>query len=169
MEQTTYMGADVAPLLEIDTLSGLARAVVDAAGQLDSREYLPSSGMWHTPEKFQAEEGSPATVTKCQICDAGAVLAGLCKLDPETNFVFPLASTDSALHARLIAIDRIRCGLYHGAYRALKGEYLNAKTAEKLHDIDHPDSITYGDWESFDLHVADLQARVIPELEALGL
>ena len=169
-EHTCY-GVDASPLLAIKTLSGLVEAIVDAGAKLDRDLYLPYASDWHIPDD---------ELKRCRVCDAGAVLATLCKLPAETR-IGSMATMDE-FDQRLCAMDYIRHGEYETAAEAIELDIPNnacialCKIDPPLHSDwssqvlswRTPEGIAHI-WEMFDLHIYDLRDRVLPALQALDL
>ena len=172
-EATTYDGVDVGPLVALDTLADLARAVVDAADQLDTAVYLPYSRDWHRPRQHPEDDGRRL----CVVCDAGAVLGGL-GFTSDQRFTFPphQKGIGYELAKRISAMDNIRQGQYRSALMCL-GRIPDMATNEALKGLPKATLPTWhyssGDhkliWQSFRQHIDDIRKRIVPALEAAGL
>jgi len=170
---TTYEGVDVGPLVALDSLADLMRAVVDAADKLDPAVYLPYSQDWHRPRQHAEDNGTRL----CAVCDAGAVLAAL-GFAPDYHFVFPphQIGVGYQVARRIAAIDSMRSGRYSTALMQL-GHIPDAATTAAIDRVPAPVSPTWhytsGDhkriWKAFRTHIDDIRRRVIPALVKAGL
>ena len=175
-EPTTYMETDVSSLLAITTLSGLVRAAIDSGRRLDPARFVPMAGSWFPPRFPDAYPDDPRG-RKCQVCDAGAVLAGLCGMPHRTAFAFPPRPDHPRLHDTLSALDDLRVGNWTRAAARIDVE-LSSEQRDALYLLERPAAPSFGhcgidgdirSWMDYDRHIADLDARVLPELQRLGL
>ena len=132
----------------------LAAAIVDARG-LDREVYTPNFSHWHQPD-----DGIPSFVEACQICLAGAVIAGRLVDGAMEN----LSDEDfePAIASRLLALNSMRLGDWDGAWR----EVHSGPIPQGLIFLAHPSCDTFTNWKEFDENLKSLEA-ILPALREI--
>ena len=134
-----------------NTLSELILVAVNDARKLDRKKYTPFSGVYHIRNSKKV----------CQICDAGAVIAGTLKGDHEEDIV--PREFSSTIRNKLIALDQARLGYY---CLALKNIDITPDI-EAVRKIKLSPFSCYKNWEEFDKHLNHME-NVAQQLKDLG-
>ena len=151
-----------------EKLSDLLELAIADARKLDHDHYVPDWSVWHRPRPLD---------NKCQICLAGAVIAGTLgcpagtdidiftvdETDPESINV-----TDERWQKALGALDSAREGHWLTAVEALQGDCHDTNVIEKLDDLGPAAHSEFGDWCQFNRHLNSLK-QCASQLRELGL
>ena len=137
-----------------NTLSELILVAVNDARKLDRNMYLPNALQYHRPWPNGA----------CEICDAGAVMAGTLKIHRRVQLA-PI-NFFGTIRYKLNALDDARGGQYVKALMEL-GFDLDAASVVSIGRIKESPYYDYDTWETFDKHLNHMEG-VAQQLEALG-
>ena len=137
-----------------DTLSGLLEAAVDDARSLDRDLYLPNHVEWHCPDDYD----------HCEICLAGAVIAG--RLNVRSYSESSPKEFAYATAMKLSAIDKMRTGHWRSAFDILHDYHPPVDPHLLFVELPAPDFPYFTDWEEFDMHLRSLDA-IIPRLREI--
>ena len=139
-----------------NTLSELIRVAVADARKLDHHIYSPNWLEFHRGYKIEGRY-------ICQICDAGAVIAGTLQAG---HFVGDRAPVNypETVHRKLNALDEARKGYYNCALHIMG---IDCDDSESVSNIATSPYRQYSSWEHFDLHMYHM-ALVADQLEELG-
>lgn len=141
-----------------DTPSELIRLAVADARALSRERYHPNAQTWH--ESFGG---------RCYICDAGAVMAGTLRLDPDSRIDLgtPYCPWTADTHGKLAALDCFRRGFIHHGLVEM-GIRPPAGADAMSREAAHSANRNYDNWQEFDAHLEDME-RTAAWLEGLGL
>ena len=139
-----------------NTLSELILVAVADARKLDRHIYYPNWLEFHKGYKFDERY-------ICQICDAGAVIAGTLKAG---HFVGDRAPVNypETVHRKLNALDEARKGYYNCALEYMG---IHCDDNESVSSIEQSPYRQYSSWEHFDLHMNHME-WVAQQLKDLG-
>ena len=137
--------------LPTDSLAKLIKLAIKDARGLSHDIYTPHSDYWHN-----AQEGF-----KCEICLAGAVIAGSLKV-PASDKCHGLGRFDRKTGNALDALDSARLGEWGLAYGAL-GQARREVDAQG-YGLPIPDPRHFDGWDAFNLHLDSLEG-IVPLLE----
>ena len=163
-----------------EKMSELIRLAVTDGRALDRELYTPHCLSWHSPTDFFSANGNQGKVdTICEICLAGAVIAGTLGADPKNRWlVADMLDGDDrerGWYWALSALDEIRKGNYTIAASRLGLVPKDATEAGELiqrllilENNHNNASFAFYDWRRFDRHLASLE-ELAPKLESLGL
>ncbi len=144
------------------TLSELIRLAIADARRLDQKTYAPLYRRWHAP----ADAASPG---RCNICLAGAVIAGTLGAAPDADV--QLLATDEIDDTQwanaLIALNYARMGKWKLARILLEG-WPTSKQETAMAEIPKPAHYEFCDWNEFKTHLNSLEERA-GRLQAAGL
>ena len=140
-----------------DKLSELIMVAVADAKKLDRSKYYPYFKTYHDKTGI-APDGL------CEICDAGAVIAGT--LNGDTGLTLaPSSFMSDDVARKLYALDAARDGDYDGALFTL--EKHTKDTSEAVRHVPVSPYSQYEGWEEFDKHL-DIMKGVAKQLKELG-
>ena len=157
---------------KVTSIASLARVAVADGRALNRALYRPLSSQWHSykgatdcgcADCQAGEAGQPV----CNVCLAGAVIAGSLNVEFESTFGPSKAiDTFGAETARAIrALDYVRCGDYYYAYEnaglAIDFEVSRAS----LREIAQPEQGSFKGWEQFEEHLDSIEA-IAEQLQA---
>ena len=131
----------------------LSAAVADARG-LDRKRYNPCSDEWH----------DGIAVDQCQVCLAGAFIAGTLEFQP--SFDIRPSMFTHPMHDKLLALDAMRSGDWEFAFLKFYSCRPRPDTLDALLDLPDPDDSDFYSWEEFDHHLNSLES-IIPELRRI--
>ena len=142
-------------------LHDLVETMLADYSKLDRRVYYPHYMSYHSP-KFDG---------KCDICDAGALLAGTMGLDPDQHSGAVLRTFDftNPVVIAVLALDFLRIGSFVGAYRRLyHNASMSSELKEKLRQIPTPVFQSYSLWIEYDKHMESMKI-VHQHLKEIGV
>lgn len=137
-----------------DTMSGMLAVAVKDARKLPRALYEPQSMRWHsfTPHNT------------CQVCLAGAVIAGTLKT-PRDRTVYPQQLAGDATR-KLESLDYIRRGEWLMAFKCFYLRWPKIPAGRLLHHLPTPSDTHFNGWDEFSRHLDSLEAA-IPELREI--
>ena len=138
-------------------LSELLRMAIRDGRTLDQAKYEPKSKVWHYP----TEEGL------CEICLAGAVLAGTLRFNQDVR-VRSADQLPDGWDRAARALEFARQSRWHFAVEELTGTTVDHETWTKLQGIPRNKHGRFQSWDGFVKHLKEL-AGVAQELEQHGL
>lgn len=144
-------------------------AIVDMRKAILDERVIVHSTEWCTP----LGDG------ECIVCDAGAVMLyslNAMEMKPVGQEISPMHFKNDDVSARLLALDKLRCGLIYDAFQELMA--LTDHVLEVLHNADIPytdeedfwdeeDDISnsgYDSKEEMEKHIIFLETQVLPML-----
>ena len=140
-----------------DRFSELIRVAIADAGKLDRSIYRPYAYQWHRPVTSNPQH-------RCNVCTAGAVIAGTLDADPSEDW-FP-GMFDQDTEAKLNALDGLRDGsLSCGAELGVPALDTLGVTRAQMDTLRALSG--YSDWCGFDAHLGALDS-VADTLHAAG-
>ncbi|MCY4431991.1 MAG: hypothetical protein OXC11_16595 [Rhodospirillales bacterium] len=111
-----------------DTLADLLEVACDDMAGLDREYYLPNSLLWHNPIRILDADRKEHR-SRCEVCLAGAVMAGSLAMDRDTGNTAADSLTRFGMEGhKLRALDALRNGNVRGAAHVMQW---------------HPDSIAH--------------------------
>ena len=155
-----------------ETLSGLIRLAIDDARTLRQSQYHPHWSVWH--QRGDHSNAPPSSLEKrmCNVCLAGAVIAGTLSADKEKKREpanFSKYGKTSQWERGLRALDFVRRGT-PGYYESAISMFLgrgNPPRGFKSHDIPGTEYPDFVGWDQFEKHCESLHA-VADAFEAQG-
>ena len=114
-------------------MSDLLELAITDARKLDLEKYIPASNCFHEPVRMSHE---PDSEMKCQVCLAGAVMAGTLGADVGDELT-PRDYEDDT-YRKLSALDSIRLGNWDSAGREL---LLTSDDMEKIEKLEEREEL----------------------------
>ena len=158
-----------------DTMHELLALAIADAEKLDRRKYRPDSSKWHAPDSKLECSGDPISSGFCEVCLAGAVIAGTLKCDPVDN-MYPSQYDEEGYREKLTALDAMRTGSFILAYdffyeKDASKEVMSEKLSNGLVDLECKELVTDRDFRGWDKLASHLESmkKVVPELKRLGV
>ena len=141
-----------------DKPSELLRLAVDDARALDRTKYIPEYSTWHV--YFFMELQGRELESHCQVCFAGAVMAGTLKVPRKTTM--RLEYFPESTQTKLDALDFFRQGDPFHALATLgclpKEEDIRMQLDKDLPQVNHNH---FYDWVSFDKFLEQIEGMIV--------
>lgn len=129
-------------------LPTLVRLACDDYHDLDRDLYEPWYGVWHAPAAR-----ADAETDRCEVCLAGAVVAGTLQLAPDTSLDDEDVRLSDDWWSALGALECVRRGHW---YTLARDGWLTKAEADHLSGliVGVPDKAWFRGWKAADMHVA---------------
>ena len=137
-----------------DTMNRLLTVAIEDARKLPPELYEPQSLRWHSLTPYDL----------CQVCLAGAVIAGTLKT-PRDRTVYPQQLLGDATR-KLESLDFIRRGEWLRAFKCFYLRWPKIAAGRLLHHLPSPSDTHFDGWDEFNRHLDSLEA-IVPKLREI--
>ena len=137
-----------------DSMAGLLENSINDAFALDREIYVPNYNEWH----------NTYLSIYCEVCLAGALIAGLLEIPPAKT-VSPL-SFDERTAAKLNALDNMRYGHWHTAFNLVYNRIASRRVFDCLSALPVPKHPEFCGWQEFEAHLQSME-KMLPDLRII--